>query len=191
MIFHQLRLIHSKHFIRDYFTGLTLEIIIKWLQVGVSEYNKPLRLKFRFVSRDLVPSDRATCTIASRVNFSNAKKLSLFDFEVQNLRVSLHLYYHLHNVLVIIDGLDERHDKGMTPFRYDHYSLPLRFSMGVGQILMPVLMRNLSIQSLGGSFWTKRLIPDLYCIPEIVAERRKPRQILSWDLYLSLFDNRK
>ena len=31
--------------------------------------DKPLRLKIRFVSRDLVPSDRATCTIASGVNF--------------------------------------------------------------------------------------------------------------------------
>ena len=31
--------------------------------------DKSLRLKIRFVSRDLVLSDRATCTIASRVNF--------------------------------------------------------------------------------------------------------------------------
>ena len=42
--------------------------------------DKSLRLKIRFVSRDLVPSDRATCTISSRVNFFDTKMLSDFEF---------------------------------------------------------------------------------------------------------------
>ena len=38
--------------------------------VLVNAIDKPLKLKFSFVStRDLVPSDRATCIIASRANF--------------------------------------------------------------------------------------------------------------------------
>ena len=45
-----------------------LEIIIKWLQVSVSSECNRQTLKIWFVSRDLVLSDRATCTIASRVN---------------------------------------------------------------------------------------------------------------------------
>ena len=79
MIFHQLRSIHLDRLERDYSTELmldALEIIIKWLQVSVSAVNatdKPLRLKIQFVSRDLVPSDRVTCTIASRVNFFDTK----------------------------------------------------------------------------------------------------------------------
>jgi hypothetical protein len=58
----------------------TLEIIFKWLQVSVSECNRQTpQLKSDLWSRDLVPSDRATCTIASRVN--SLPYLS-FDFEV-------------------------------------------------------------------------------------------------------------
>ena len=51
--------------------------------VLVKATDKPLGLKILFVSRALVPSDRATCTIASRVNFFNTKKFFLIlDFEV-------------------------------------------------------------------------------------------------------------
>jgi hypothetical protein len=60
----------------------TLEIIIKWFQVISKATDKPLRLKIRFVSRDLVPSDLGTCTIASRVNFFDTKLSLNFDFEV-------------------------------------------------------------------------------------------------------------
>ena len=55
--------------------------------VLVNATNKFLRLKIRFVSRDMVPKYRATCTIASRVNFNkfSNKKLSLnVDFEVRD-----------------------------------------------------------------------------------------------------------
>ena len=41
--------------------------------VLVNATDKPLRLKVRFVSRALVPSDRPTCTIASRVSFFTTK----------------------------------------------------------------------------------------------------------------------
>ena len=85
MIFYLLRSIPSGFLIRDCSPELrlnTVEIIVKWLQVSVSECIRQatLRLKTQFVSRDLVPSDRATCTIASRVNFFD-KKLNL-NFEV-------------------------------------------------------------------------------------------------------------
>ena len=51
-----------------------LEIIIKWLQVGVTNAtDKPLTLKIQNFARDLVPSARTTCTIASRVNFFDTK----------------------------------------------------------------------------------------------------------------------
>ena len=51
----------------------TLEIVNKWLQVSVIEYNRQNpQTKIGFVFRNLVLSDRATCTIASRVNFFNS-----------------------------------------------------------------------------------------------------------------------
>ena len=106
MIFRLLRSIPSEC-LSDYSPGLMLDMledIIKWLQVSVKwmQPDKPLRLKSGFLSRDLVPSDwstftsdrmtcsnRATCTIASRVNFFDTKKLSLIlDFEVWDLSVS-------------------------------------------------------------------------------------------------------
>ena len=51
-----------------------LQIINKWLRVSVSECNRQTpHTKIQFVFRDLVPSDRATCTIASRENFFDDK----------------------------------------------------------------------------------------------------------------------
>ena len=91
MIFRLLRSLRSEC-LSDYSPELMLDMledIIKWLQVSVKwmQPDKPLRLKSGFLSRDLVPSDwstftsdrmtcsnRATCTIASRVNFFNTKK---------------------------------------------------------------------------------------------------------------------
>ena len=83
MIFYLLRSIRSECLIQDYSAELmlgVLEIIIEWLQVSIDNTasDKPLRLKIRFVSRDLVPSDQATCTIASRVNFFISVN---FDFD--------------------------------------------------------------------------------------------------------------
>jgi hypothetical protein len=79
LIFFLLRSIRSECLIRDYSAELmldTLEIIIKWLQVS-SECNRQTPHTKNsicvFVSRDLVPSDRATCTIASRVNIFDTK----------------------------------------------------------------------------------------------------------------------
>ena len=75
----------SEWFMLDYLAELKidiLKIIVQWLQVSVSERNRTPQTKIQLVSRDSVPSDQASCTIASRVNF-NTKKLSLnFDFEV-------------------------------------------------------------------------------------------------------------
>lgn len=66
-----------------------LEFAIKWLQVSdsVNANDKPLILKIRFMFRGLVPSDRATCKIVSRVNS--------FDFVNQFLLQLLLWVYHL------------------------------------------------------------------------------------------------
>ena len=74
IIFYLLRSIRSESLISTSIAEEMLdrlEIIIKWLQVSLSVNTTdiPFILKIQFVSRDLVPSDRATCTIASRVNF--------------------------------------------------------------------------------------------------------------------------
>ena len=45
-----------------------LRVIIKWLEVSFRTCNRKLETNNPICSRDLVPSDRATCTIASRVN---------------------------------------------------------------------------------------------------------------------------
>ena len=94
MIFDLLRSIRSERLIHDDYMLDTLEIIIKWLQVSVSEWwsrqPSPSQTKNRFVSRDLIPSGRATCTIASRLNFFDTRMLYLsIDFEVWDLRLSV------------------------------------------------------------------------------------------------------
>ena len=77
MIFNLLRLFPTRSEHRDYSAESMLdilEIIIKWLQVGVTNAtDKPLTLKIQNFARDLVPSARTTCTIASRVNFFDTK----------------------------------------------------------------------------------------------------------------------
>jgi hypothetical protein len=81
MIFNHLGLILSERLYEMNFD--TLEIIIKWLQVSVSEHIRQTpKLKIQFISRDLVdlvPSDRATCTIASMVNLDTKKALPLYS----------------------------------------------------------------------------------------------------------------
>ena len=59
-----------------------LKVIIKWLEVSFRERNPQLetpQTNNLIYSRDLVPSDRATCTITSRVNFK-------FSVQKKNLR---------------------------------------------------------------------------------------------------------
>ena len=54
-----------------------LKVIIEWLEVSYRECNRQLEILQTnnvIYSRDLVPSDRATCTLASRVNFFVSKK---------------------------------------------------------------------------------------------------------------------
>jgi hypothetical protein len=80
MIFYLLRSIPSEFLIPDYPRKLnldTLEIIIEWLQVSISECNRQTTQTLIF-SRVLVPNDQATCIIAFRVNFFLAK-LSLYQ----------------------------------------------------------------------------------------------------------------
>ena len=63
-----------------------------------------LRFKIWFVSRDSVPTDRATCTIVSRLNSFNTKSFpspSTLDFEVYDLSVSsaiIHLFATKYNL---------------------------------------------------------------------------------------------
>ena len=55
-----------------------LKVIIEWLEVSYRECNPQLEILQTnnvIYSRDLVPSDRATCTLASRVNFVSKKNL--------------------------------------------------------------------------------------------------------------------
>ena len=70
--------IHSESLIRHYSAELVfdivdiLEVIIKWLEVSFRKCNRQLetpQTNNPICSRHLVPSDRATCTIASRMNF--------------------------------------------------------------------------------------------------------------------------
>ena len=94
-IFYLLRSTSLESILRDFAAESmldTLEIIIKWLQVSVTD--KPLRLKIWFLYRDLDPTDRLTCTIASRVNFVDAKAPlkqnsppTFLDYEVWDLSV--------------------------------------------------------------------------------------------------------
>ena len=90
-------LIYSDQFVQNalYLRNLQNRCLILWrlLLSGfrwvVSDRKNPLGLKIRFVSRDLVPSDRATCTIASRVNsFDTKSSPSTIDLEVWGLSVS-------------------------------------------------------------------------------------------------------
>ena len=52
--------------------------------VLVNATDELLRLKIRFVARDLVPSGRVTCTIASRMNFFDTKK-QIYTFVMRPL----------------------------------------------------------------------------------------------------------
>ena len=93
VLFQVLRfLIYSEKFVHNasYLMTPKNHCLIRWRlflngfrSVLVNATDKHLELKVRFVSRALVPSYRATCTIASRVNFFNTKKFFLIlDFEV-------------------------------------------------------------------------------------------------------------
>ena len=73
-IFDLLDLIHSESSISHYSAELEfdmLKVIIKWLEVSFKECNRQFEtLRTNPIcSRELVLTDRATCTIASRVNF--------------------------------------------------------------------------------------------------------------------------
>ena len=91
MIFYLLRLIPSERLIRDYSTELmldTLEVIVKWFQVSISDAtDKPLTLKSRIVSWDLVPSDRAACKIASRANSFDSLNHALLQLPTLKLEI--------------------------------------------------------------------------------------------------------
>ena len=79
-IFDLLESIRSKSLMRHYPAELMfdmLKVIIKWLEVSFRECNRQLetpQTNNPISSRDLVPSDREACTIASRVTFFVSKK---------------------------------------------------------------------------------------------------------------------
>ena len=79
-IFDLLDLIHSESSISHYSAELEfdmLKVIIKWLEVSFRECNRQLETPHTnnlIYFRDLVPSDRETCTIVSRVTFFVSKK---------------------------------------------------------------------------------------------------------------------
>ena len=84
-IFYLLRSIPLESPIRDYSAEWildTLEIIIKWLQVSVNCNRQTPQTKIQILSRNLVPSDRPICTIASKVNSIVDTKLPLPQFSM-------------------------------------------------------------------------------------------------------------
>ena len=94
-----LRSIPSEHLIGEYTAELILvilEIIIEWLQVSVRGCNRQTpQTKIRFVSRDLIPSDRMTYTIASRVNFFDTKLSINQIFPQLSLTMKFEIYMYL------------------------------------------------------------------------------------------------
>ena len=105
--------------------------------------DKPSKLKIRFVSRDLVPSDRATCTIASRVNFFNSKKKTpsrcLWSLKIESITpkhfyIYSPVYDHFHDILIRRIGWapwqsdSPRVDSSTTCETITVHKLPLRFS---------------------------------------------------------------
>ena len=79
-IFNLLESLRSESLSRRYPAELAfdmLKVIIKWLEVSfrnATDSLKPPQTNNPICFRDLVPSDRATCTIASRVNFFISNK---------------------------------------------------------------------------------------------------------------------
>ena len=108
--------------------------------MSVNTSDKPSKLKVRFVSRDLVPSDRATCTIASRVNFFDSKNTpsrrlrSLKFASLQNIYIYSPVYNHFHDILIRRIGWapwqsdSPRVDSSTTCETITVHKLPLRFS---------------------------------------------------------------
>ena len=85
-IINLLRSIRSESLMGDNHTVQSLfdmlKVIIKLLEVSFRECNRELETPQTdnpICSRNLVLSDRATCTIASRVNFFVSKKISVND----------------------------------------------------------------------------------------------------------------
>ena len=81
-IFNLLESLRSESSLFRYPTELEfdmLKVITKWLEVSFRECNRLLetpQTNNQISSRDLDPSDRAPCTIASRVNFFMSNKVS-------------------------------------------------------------------------------------------------------------------
>ena len=74
-IFNLLESFHSESLVRYYHSEELIDMlkaIINWLEVSFKECRRQLETSQTnnpICSRDLVPSDRATCTIASGLNF--------------------------------------------------------------------------------------------------------------------------
>ena len=124
-----------------------------------------LRLKIPFVFRDLVPSDRATCTIASRVNSSDSLG---YYFEVWDWDFSVSLSpASVVATNVIKTFLYEEtwfSDSCAKQSRFMNYRCEFKkknWSRPESHIRVSVSnlsIRNLCTQSLGGSFSAKRSI---------------------------------
>ena len=109
-IFDLLKSIRSKSLLRHYYSAELvfemLKVIIKWLEVSFKEFNRQLetpQTNNTICSRDSVPSDRATCTIASRVNFFVSNK----NLGVRQLEPWCHDVdreaFHNHQMLYIVN----------------------------------------------------------------------------------------
>ena len=120
MIFYRLGAIPSDRLFKDDSTELklnTLKIIVKWLQVSVCEC-KSLRLKIQFVSRELVPGDRATCTIGSRVNFFPCEvEVRDWEFGIRSHQLRNQCNQYSKYFYVIVDALQSL----LVNYYYPHF----------------------------------------------------------------------
>ena len=104
LIFCLFRTLCSERFIRDYSAESRLdrlEIVVKWFQVSPTDKPLLVQLKsdlFIFLPRNLAPSDRATCMIASGVNFIDTK-LSI-NFEISELHNIFIWLFNAHQSLL-------------------------------------------------------------------------------------------
>ena len=104
-------LINFEQFLQTDFFVITLQnwCLIRWRLllsgfrlVLMNATDKPLRLKYQFVSRDLIPNDRTTCTIGSKMNFFDTKLKFIYRYCIVHSRSHSNVYVLLVLLLEIL-----------------------------------------------------------------------------------------
>ena len=106
--------------------------------------------KIQFVSRDLVPSDRVTCTIASRMNFFNTKKASLSTL---TSKFEIWAYYQLYNqcnqyskAIFIWLSMHSNLYTTSTIFLWDYNGLDECRDKAIQQLNLQLLCKTITVQ---------------------------------------------